>query len=69
MNLYIPVGLYLLPIVVFTLSLVWVFFPRASERPTGGMFGDMGAALGVMLRAPIALSATLAATLIWALFK
>lgn len=63
----VHIGWWLLPILLTVGSLAWAIPMRASERPTGGMFSEMGYIIGGGFRTLCALILSLVAWLIWAL--
>lgn len=67
MNLTIQIGWWLLPTLLTISAFIWAWWPREDEKPTGGMFSGMGAALGLLMRTPTAAAASLLAWLAWSL--
>ena len=69
MTFTISIGWWLLPVSITVASFSWGLWVRESERPTGGMFDGLDAAVGLMIRVPSAAAVSLAAWLVWALWR
>jgi hypothetical protein len=69
MTITISLGWWLAPALITALAVAWALAPRDAERPTGGMLGDFGQVLGLLIRVPTACAVALAAWLIWSLMR
>lgn len=67
MQFEITLGWSLVPIAVTVASILWAIPKRAYERGCGGMYGDIGYALGSAFRLCFAIIFSLVVWLAWAL--
>lgn len=67
MTFSLTIGWWLLPLIITVALIAWALPRRADERNNGSMYGDLGYAVGGLIRLLTAVSLSLFSWLMWAL--
>lgn len=58
-----------IPTLVTIAAFIWALWPREDEQSPGVMCFDAGSGIGLLIRAPVTCTISLAAWFVWSLFS